>query len=214
MKDFESYVNEAKVSRETKEKMQQYMLQKKLEKAAKRNDMLACLAMTIAVLLFAGILFYYSGSSNMNVEDETEQQISEPVEVIQDIQADLTNYSISHEMLFPPEPSSKTYTAVFKATAYCSCEKCCGIWAKNRGEVVIGAAGVELIEGYSIAVDDSLFEYGQIFVDNNGNEYRADDCGGAIQGNRIDVYFNSHQRALEFGVQEIELTWTIDDEIR
>jgi 3D (Asp-Asp-Asp) domain-containing protein len=27
------------------------------------------------------------------------------------------------------------------------------------------------------------------------------DCGGAVNGNHIDVYFNSHEDALEFGVQ-------------
>ena len=58
----------------------------------------------------------------------------------------------------------------------------------------------ELKSGYSIAVDPSVIPYGTEVVI-NGVTCRADDCGGAIKGNRIDVYFNDHKEALEFGVQ-------------
>lgn len=89
----------------------------------------------------------------------------------------------------------------FKLTAYCSCEKCCGIWAYNRPNgVVYGAIGEELKEGYSIAVDPNVIPYGtEVII--NGDTYKAQDCGGAIKGNRIDVYFDSHEDALEFGVK-------------
>ncbi|HHY98730.1 MAG TPA: hypothetical protein GX509_08335, partial [Firmicutes bacterium] len=33
--------------------------------------------------------------------------------------------------------------------------------------------------------------------------FRAEDTGGAIKGNRIDIYMESHQEALEFGLQEV-----------
>lgn len=96
----------------------------------------------------------------------------------------------------------------FIATAYCSCEKCCGVWANNRPNgIVYGAAGRELIQNYSVAVDPNVIPYGTLIYDSNGNEYRADDCGGAIKGSRIDVYFNNHQDALNFGRQTIMLSW-------
>lgn len=88
----------------------------------------------------------------------------------------------------------------YKLTAYCSCKKCCGKWADNRGPEVVGAIGKVLTAGYSIAVDPNVIPYGSIVII-NGKEYEAMDCGGAIKGNRIDVYFNSHEEALEFGVQ-------------
>ena len=34
-------------------------------------------------------------------------------------------------------------------------------------------------------------------------EYIVEDCGGAINGNRIDIYFESHADALQFGVQTV-----------
>lgn len=93
----------------------------------------------------------------------------------------------------------------FKLTAYCSCAKCCGKWAYNRPNgIIYGAIGEELKEGYSIAVDPSVIEYGtEVIID--GKTYKAQDCGGAIKGNRIDVYFEDHNDALNFGVQHKEV---------
>jgi len=98
----------------------------------------------------------------------------------------------------------------FKLTAYCACEKCCGEWALNRpvdkagNPIIVGACGEVLVEGVSVAVDKTVIPYGtEIFV--NGQAYKAQDCGGAIKGNRIDVYFDSHEDALEFGVQYAEV---------
>lgn len=94
----------------------------------------------------------------------------------------------------------------FIATAYCSCPVCCGEWAYNRPNgIVYGAAGRELIEGYSIAVDPTVIPYDSVVRSTDGTEYRADDCGGAIKGNHIDIYFADHQKALEWGKQTIKL---------
>lgn len=98
----------------------------------------------------------------------------------------------------------------FRLTAYCSCSKCCGKWAKNRpvdedgNEIVIGAAGEVLKAGYSVAVDPDFIAYGtELFI--NDKVYKAQDCGGAIKDNEIDVYFSDHNDALEFGVQYAEI---------
>lgn len=98
----------------------------------------------------------------------------------------------------------------FKLTSYCSCSKCCGKWAYNRPkdengkEIVYGSIGERLKEGYSIAVDPEVIPYGtEVII--NGRTYKAQDCGGAIKGNRIDVYHENHQDALNFGVQYAEV---------
>ena len=98
----------------------------------------------------------------------------------------------------------------FKLTAYCSCEKCCGEWAINRPkdengkDIVYGSTGTILVAGTSIATDPSVIPYGSQ-VEINGHIYTAHDTGGAIQGNRIDIYFDNHQDALNFGVQYAEV---------
>lgn len=92
----------------------------------------------------------------------------------------------------------------FKITAYCPCEQCCGVWATKREGSVRGASGRVLVPGYSIAVDPSVIPYGSI-VRINGREFRADDCGGSIKGNRIDMYMDSHEEAVVYGVRYEEV---------
>ena len=61
-----------------------------------------------------------------------------------------------------------------------------------------------MVEGVSIAVDPSVIPYGTEVIINE-HTYKAQDCGGAIDGNEIDVYFENHQEALNFGVQYAEV---------
>ena len=98
----------------------------------------------------------------------------------------------------------------FELTAYCSCEICCNEFAfnrpvdKNGNEIVYGAIGERLKEGYSIAVDPTVISYkSEVII--NGHTYKAQDCGGAIKGNKIDVYFENHKSAVNFGVQYAEV---------
>ena len=98
----------------------------------------------------------------------------------------------------------------FKLTAYCGCRKCCGKYADNRpvdenGEVIVtGSIGVRLYAGVSIAVDPRVISY-HTHVLINGHTYTAHDTGGSIKGNRIDVYFDDHDEAWDFGTQYAEV---------
>lgn len=83
----------------------------------------------------------------------------------------------------------------FKLTAYCNCSKCCGVWAGGAT-----ASGAMPVAGCTIAVDTSVIPMGSSVVI-NGHTYVAQDTGEAIVGNRIDIYFDTHQEAWNFGVQ-------------
>lgn len=107
------------------------------------------------------------------------------------------------------EPKLKSL-GEFRLTAYCSCEKCCGIWAVNRPkdengkEVVYTASGSVAVSGVTIAADTNVLPFGtKVFI--NGHEYIVQDRGGAIKDNQIDIYFDDHQEALIFGVQYQEV---------
>ena len=92
---------------------------------------------------------------------------------------------------------------VYTVTAYCCCKKCCG---KDTTHPLYGitASGTKAVEGRTIAVDPSLIPLGTT-VYLNGRPYIAEDTGSAIKGNKIDLFINNHQRAQEFGVQEMEV---------
>lgn len=87
----------------------------------------------------------------------------------------------------------------FKITHYCPCEKCCGEWADGYTATMTKAT-----DGRTIAVDPDVIPLGSevaVFYDDGRiSYYTAEDVGGAIKGNRIDVYKNTHEAALECGV--------------
>lgn len=91
----------------------------------------------------------------------------------------------------------------FTATAYCPCVECCG---KTDG---ITATGTKATAGRTIAVDPDVIPYGtEVII--NGHTYTAEDCGGAIVGNSVDIFFNTHEEAQQFGVQEVEIFSSTD----
>lgn len=91
-----------------------------------------------------------------------------------------------------------TSLGTFKFTAYCPCSKCCG---KSDG---ITKTGVKATQGRTIAVDPKVIPLGSIVII-DGHEYIAEDVGGSIKENRIDLFFDSHKEALDFGVQYKEV---------
>ena len=127
------------------------------------------------------------GFSNGTLDDTLETTTEPTTAVVQTTTKEVTTKPTT-------EVTTAKSTTTFKLTAYCACAKCCG---KTDG---ITATGTKATQGRTIAVDPKVIPYGTKVVI-NGNTYIAEDCGGAIKGNRIDIYFDSHDEALQFGVQ-------------
>ena len=85
----------------------------------------------------------------------------------------------------------------YKLTAYCSCEKCCGKWSQFNKT----ASGTTPQQGRTVACNS--LEFGTRIVI-NGSIYTVEDTGN-MGANVIDIYFNSHEAALSFGVQYAEV---------
>ena len=142
---------------------------------------------SIATVLVSGILHLFFCGHVMTVSASSEEVIESTTEVVEVIEV--------VEVVDEPEIIS---LGEYKLTAYCPCIKCCG---KTDG---ITKSGVKAVEGVTIAADPNILPLGtKVLI--NGHEYTVQDTGGAIKGNKIDVYFDSHQAALEFGVQYKEI---------
>lgn len=66
------------------------------------------------------------------------------------------------------------------------------------------ATGTPVTPGWTCAVDPGIIPYGsEVMVDYGDSVafYKAQDCGGAIQGNHIDLAVQTHAEALKLGVK-------------
>lgn len=91
-------------------------------------------------------------------------------------------------------------------THYDVCSKCCG---KTDG---ITASGAHATPYSTVAVDPAMIPLGaELLVDyGDGNglcRYRAEDTGGAIKGNRIDLCVSNHAEALQLGRRTATVYW-------
>lgn len=82
----------------------------------------------------------------------------------------------------------------FDLSFYCPCEKCVG-----KKKIVRTASGTKPKANYTIAVDTRIIPLGSILYIEGFGYFVAQDTGGAIKGNRIDIFVNSHQQALKLG---------------
>lgn len=94
-------------------------------------------------------------------------------------------------------------TVKMRVTAYCPCPKCCGSYSDG-----ITACNHRIRQGDVFVAADSKYSFGTEMVIagyNNGRAVKVLDRGGAIKGNRLDVFFNSHKEALKWGVRHIDV---------
>ena len=60
--------------------------------------------------------------------------------------------------------------------------------------------------GRTIAVDPSVIPYGtKVYIPRFGQTFIAEDCGGGIKGNTIDIYMNTQSACKSWGVRNITL---------
>lgn len=90
-------------------------------------------------------------------------------------------------------------------TYYDCCVACCG---KSDG---ITYSGTRAVPYETCAVDPDVIPLGSaVTVDYGDGElyhYRAEDIGGGVKGNRIDICVSSHEEALELGVKMATVYW-------
>ena len=109
--------------------------------------------------------------------------------------------------IFLDEPSVEVSTysdyqnlGEFRITYYCPCAKCC---EKSDG---ITATGTIATEGRTVAVDPKVIPYGTVIYIEGIGARVAEDCGGAVKNNVIDVFVDTtHQEAIKMGRKKLKV---------
>ena len=125
----------------------------------------------------------------------SEVVVQEPVDKIVQVQKKVTSRSSTLPRV---SSTSTTGGTVYKITAYCPCAKCCG---KTNGRT---ASGTTATAGRTVAAS-SKFAFGTK-LNIGGHVYTVEDRGGAINGNKIDIFVNSHAEALQWGVRYLNVS--------
>ncbi len=107
---------------------------------------------------------------------------------------------ISDGMIITPDGQILTYTHSLGvvATAYHNSDPGCTIWTATGTHCRVGA----------IAVDPKVIPYGtRMYIVTDDGKYIygiavAEDCGGSIKGNRVDLYYDSVAECNKFGVRD------------
>lgn len=98
--------------------------------------------------------------------------------------------------IMPVETRAKTIINMgeFKITAYCPCDECSEGYGRRTATQKIARSK------HTIAVDPDVIDLGSK-VKIGKRTYVAEDTGGKVVGDTIDVFFDSHKEVEEFGVK-------------
>ena len=66
--------------------------------------------------------------------------------------------------------------------------------------------GTKCREGYTIAVDPKVIPLGtRVYIPQFNKVFVAEDTGSAIKGRKIDIFMNSYNAAIKWGIREIDI---------
>jgi 3D (Asp-Asp-Asp) domain-containing protein len=107
-------------------------------------------------------------------------------------------------LIHAPRPGTRTM--LMEVTAYCPCTRCCG---PNAQGITASGKRVDYNKGKFVAADTSVLPFGtrvSIPGYHQGEIVEVIDRGGAIKGNKLDLYFDSHEVARHWGRQWVIVT--------
>lgn len=160
----------------------------------------------VALLMGLAMGFVFGRCSAIVREPATDATIEQ--DQLTAVIPDVTLEPVETPLVEEPAEPEPVLLGSFRITAYCSCEKCCGEWAKNRPNgIVYGAAGVELKAGVSCASPLPLGTVveveglGEYIVQDRPAKWVIDKYGE----NQIDIYFDNHEAASAFGLKQLNV---------
>lgn len=104
------------------------------------------------------------------------------------------------------EIDEKEYIGKFTITHYCSCDDCNYPYGGYPA-----ANGEEMIVGYTVAVDPNIISLDTIIEIDGYGIRKAQDTGGRIKKNKIDMLVSNHKEAYSLGVKKDVDVWIIKE---
>ena len=167
--------------------------------AHRKRKLMICAAIMVSL---ASVIYLAIAAS----EDTQTPKRAIPLEPY--LETSLPDTFLEEPVLTPaPTPIS---LGEFTLTAYCPCVKCCEIWSASHPSrigtdyIQKTASGTIPKAGRTIGVGPKIISFGTE-VDINGHIYTAEDKGGGVKGNHIDIFFDTHSEAVAFGRQTAEV---------
>lgn len=195
-----------------------------VQRMARHTMLIVCVALLVGMLGTAAVQGHDAPS------DEVKVHFVPSVVTVRPVQATATNahgelstrgllLATKVQTVFGPEeqvsaavvlePETSTLIAgphfiEMEVTAYCPCTKCCG---KNARGITASGKPVSYNDGKFVAADTKVLAFGkQLLIPGYaGAAVEVIDRGGAIKGNKLDVFFPTHQEALKWGRQKLKV---------
>lgn len=170
-----------------------------------------CILLAIAIILFSIIIISFCCQNEpQEIHEElpieptkSSEMIEKPNEIIDLQPEEEPEPEIESEPVLPANKLENVRITYYCAEQY---PHIC-----NAGYPYVTARGNAVVPYYTCAVDKNVIPLGStVYVDYGDgvlHEYYADDVGGAIKGNRLDIAVETHSEALNCGIKYATVYW-------
>lgn len=153
----------------------------------KKFIVISCILYSILSLVYtASVSLFYEQPTKLSLELKSGIKTLDKSELKEIKELIKQSKEVSNE-------EETNYLGTFLITYYCDCPLC------QEEFVGMTATGEYPTPGRTIAVDPRVIPYyTHVIID--GHEYVAEDCGGYIVGNHIDILVGDHDLCNELGI--------------
>ena len=172
-----------------------------MKKLNKELTIITCVLLSLLMFILTGSYLHHQKENRLNTtvnvicngvrmelnaeefKKHKENLLDEIITISQPVEDLLIN---SEEVVKEDTKEELIYLGEFLITGYCDCPICQEEWVGTT------AIGVAPTEEWTIAVDPDVIPLGS-YVLIDGHRYCAEDVGGAINDNHIDMFMGSHE---------------------
>ena len=160
-------------------------------------------ALVIPILLVTGYMIQYKPAEVQNIAEIERRTVPSVTTTVEESVEKTPIKAMIEVDEVEAEASSEGWVSLgtYTVTAYCGEDypHIC-----NNGDATRTATGATPQANHTIAVDPRQIPFGsELMID--GVVYVAEDCGGAIKQKRVDIFFDTHEQALNYGTKRKEV---------